>query len=55
MQTLLGKNNLQTIAYTLYNYNPKQYQTTNMYQDLSKSDQKSVDRIIFNLIRQDFY
>jgi len=55
MQTLLGKNNLQTIASNLYDFSPKKYKLTEEYQELDRSDKMTVDRIIFNWIRQDFY
>jgi len=59
MQTLLGKNNLQTIAWHLYDncdhFGPKKYQETEMYKELDRLDKATVDRIIFNWIRQDYY
>lgn len=55
MQTLLGKNNLQTIAWNLYDFGPNKYQETEMYKELDRSDKMSVNRIISNWIRQDYY
>jgi len=51
MQTLLGKNNLQTIASNLYDFSPGKYKLTEEYQELDRSDKMTVDRIIFNWIR----
>lgn len=55
MQTLLGKNNLQTISYNLYRVYQKNYKESPTYKDLSNKDKAIVDRSIFNWIRQDFY